>query len=117
MTRVLVVDDDEDLAELLAAQLGREGFEVSCAFGVAQAHELAHREHFDALVTDWHLLDGSAEDVAAGVDARVRVLLAGSAAPRGGTFQQVLLKPASARDVARALHEALGLGRPGSLER
>lgn len=114
MKRVLVVDDDEDLAELLAVQLQREGFEVRCAFGVAQAHALGREEHFDALVTDGHLVDGSGEDVAAGVDARVRVLLAGTATPRGETFQQVLLKPASARDVARALQAAFEPPRPGS---
>lgn len=109
MRRVLVVDDDEDLAELLATQLRREGFDVRCAFGVGQAAQLAEAEHFDALVTDWHLPDGSAEDVAARVPAAVRVLLAGSAAPRGAAFQQVLLKPASAADVARALAAELAL--------
>lgn len=103
MMRVLVVDDDEDLAELLTVQLGREGFDVRCAFSVAQARAFAQRERFDALVTDGHLADGSAEDVAAVVDARVRVLLAGSSAPKGSIFDRVLLKPASARDVAHAL--------------
>lgn len=103
MTRVLVVDDDEDLADLLSVQLRREGFEVHTAFSVAQAKSLAARLRFDALVTDWHLADGSAEDVARNVDAHVRVLLAGSSAPEGDLFHRVLLKPASSRDVADAL--------------
>jgi len=107
MTRVLVVDDDEDLAELLTVQLRREGFEVHTAFSVAQAKALAAQRRFDALVTDWHLADGSAEDVARNVDAHVRVLLAGSSAPRGDLFHRVLLKPASSRDVAEALRAAL----------
>lgn len=109
MSRVLVVDDDEDLAELLATQLRREGFDVRCAFGVRQAGLLAAEGGFDVLVTDWHLPDGSAEDVAARVPARVRVLLAGSTAPRGAAFQQVLLKPASASDVVRAISAALAV--------
>jgi DNA-binding response OmpR family regulator len=109
MNRVLVVDDDEDLAELLSSQLRREGFDVRCAFSVAQVRLLAQGERFDGLVTDWHLTDGSAEDVARSVQAGVRVLLAGSAAPRGDLFHHVLLKPASARDVAQALRSPLPL--------
>jgi ActR/RegA family two-component response regulator len=107
MTRVLVVDDDEDLADLLAVQLRRLGFEVDCAYSVAQAR--AHGEHgaYDALVTDGLLLDGTADAVAEVVPARARVLLAGSELSARPGFQKVLLKPAPAVDVGEAIRASL----------
>ncbi len=50
--RVLVVDDDRTIATTLAMILNKSGFEAEAAFSGPDALQLAHRSHFDFLVTD-----------------------------------------------------------------
>jgi DNA-binding NtrC family response regulator len=102
MTRVLLVDDDEDLATLLCEQLSRMGLDVRPAFSLAEAKACAAAERFDVLVSDGHLFDGGAEEVARAVPARLRVLLSGSDRTREG-FELVLLKPTTAQTLADAI--------------
>jgi DNA-binding NtrC family response regulator len=51
--RVLVVDDDEAVATSLTLILNKFGFEAVAAFSGTSAIELAHRAHFDMLVTNF----------------------------------------------------------------
>ena len=105
--RVLLVEDDEDLAQLLAGQLGRLGFEVTIAYSVAQARVTGGSGVFDVLVTDGQLLDGNADAVAESVRARARVLLAGTDGTGRPGFDRVLLKPAPAQELASAIRACL----------
>jgi DNA-binding response OmpR family regulator len=59
--RVLVVDDEKDLVELITYNLGRNGFEVLTAFNGNDALDLAQREIPDLVVLDLMLpgLDGT----------------------------------------------------------
>jgi DNA-binding response OmpR family regulator len=107
MIRVLVVDDDEELARLLALQLRREGFDVDCAYSVEEAKARGATGVFDALVSDGFLLDGTGEAVAEVVPARARVLLAGSEEPGRRGFQRVLIKPTPAEEVGAAIRACL----------
>jgi two-component system response regulator HydG len=50
--RVLVVDDEPEMTEMLAAGLSARGFEVVCKTSSDEAFVLAMREDFDAVVTD-----------------------------------------------------------------
>lgn len=52
MTRLLLVDDDRDVVELLAFALGREGFEVLRAYDSPTALRLLDEEHPDAALLD-----------------------------------------------------------------
>ncbi|GMU53381.1 MAG: hypothetical protein AMXMBFR33_25270 [Candidatus Xenobia bacterium] len=52
MFRVLVLEDDPDMRELLAMALTDEGYQVESASGGAQALELARAEPFDLVVAD-----------------------------------------------------------------
>jgi CheY-like chemotaxis protein len=52
MTRILVVDDEPDLLDILGAELRDRGFEVECAANGAEALEHARRARFDLLLTD-----------------------------------------------------------------
>ncbi|MBZ0160931.1 response regulator [Candidatus Methylomirabilis sp.] len=53
--KVLVVDDDPALRELLTDYLGRVGFDVHTATdGRAGLHALAE-SHFDLILTDYHM--------------------------------------------------------------
>jgi DNA-binding response OmpR family regulator len=59
-TRVLVVDDEQSLAKVVASYLQRDGHEVTCAFDGPRALEAARREPPDVVVLDLGLpgLDG-----------------------------------------------------------
>jgi DNA-binding response OmpR family regulator len=50
--RVLVVDDDDDLLEILGILLTSHGFEVSLADGGSKALEIARDEDLDVIVLD-----------------------------------------------------------------
>lgn len=50
--RLLVVDDDVRLRDLLIRYLGEQGFEVRGAADATQMEKMRHREHFDLMVLD-----------------------------------------------------------------
>ena len=77
LARVIVVDDDEDAADLLAFALPRHGFEVTVAHTLAEAKALMCGE-FDALVSDVHLPDGTGFDVLTEAPKRPRVAVIAS---------------------------------------
>lgn len=60
--RVLVVDDERQIVEFLAALLEDEGFEVQRAYDGEEAWERANREHPDLVISDVSMprLDGMA---------------------------------------------------------
>jgi two-component system response regulator PilR (NtrC family) len=56
--KVLVVDDEPDLLELLEMTLSRMGLDTSRAESVAEAQRMLDRDGFDLCLTDWNLPDG-----------------------------------------------------------
>jgi two-component system response regulator PilR (NtrC family) len=52
VARVLVVDDEKSMRDLLAITLQRAGYEVAMADGGEAAIECIRRESFDAILTD-----------------------------------------------------------------
>src|SRR3984893_903864 len=50
--RVLVVDDEKSMRDLLSITLGKEGYDVLTAAGGEPAIELLHRDSVDAVITD-----------------------------------------------------------------
>src|SRR6476620_5321014 len=56
--KVLVVDDEPDLLELLEMTLSRMGLDTSRAESVAEAQRMLDREPYDLCLTDWNLPDG-----------------------------------------------------------
>ncbi|MCC6989725.1 MAG: response regulator, partial [Acidobacteria bacterium] len=62
--RILVVDDERSLREMLSIVLGREGYEVTTAEDVGSAIELIRRGPLpDLLISDLRMPDGSGVDV------------------------------------------------------
>src|ERR1700735_2927475 len=53
--RLLLVDDDESLRELLVMTLEDGGFEVQAAANVTEAFKLMNSQTFDVLLTDLHM--------------------------------------------------------------
>lgn len=60
MARILIVEDERDLNELIGRQLQQEGHEVRSAFDGQTALSAAMGESFDLIILDWMLprLDG-----------------------------------------------------------
>jgi signal transduction histidine kinase len=61
--RILLVDDHADTREALQKLLSRRGYEVEAAESVQSALDLASKTHFDLLVSDIGLPDGSGLDI------------------------------------------------------
>src|SRR5439155_5568856 len=61
--RVLVVDDEQSMRELLAIVLKREGYDVVLADSGAAAIEALERERVDVLISDIKMADVSGVDV------------------------------------------------------
>ena len=61
--KVLLVEDHADTAKALSRLLSLSGFKVEIADTVHAAHELADAKHFDLLISDIGLPDGSGLDV------------------------------------------------------
>lgn len=56
--RLLVVDDDPDIRELVIQQLAREGYALNAAGNVAEVRATLAREPVDLIVLDLNLPDG-----------------------------------------------------------
>lgn len=61
--RVLVVEDEPDLADAVARGLRRQGYAVDVAFGAILAEEKLRSGGYDLAVLDWNLPDGSGLDL------------------------------------------------------
>ena len=53
--RILVIDDEPDLLEILELELKEAGYEVTCAGSGQDAVQRARREHFDVILTDYKM--------------------------------------------------------------
>jgi two-component system alkaline phosphatase synthesis response regulator PhoP len=62
--RILAVDDEEDILELLRFNLAREGYNVTCTPSGEEALNLARRDHPDLIVLDLMLPDVDGLEVA-----------------------------------------------------
>jgi CheY-like chemotaxis protein len=81
--RILLVEDDAEVCDVLTFLLGKEGYEVRPVFSLGEA--LARREQFDLYVIDRQLPDGDGLEMCRAVKrqasgARV-VIYSGSALP------------------------------------
>lgn len=61
--RVLVVDDDADIRDLIVHQVARAGFEASAAASVAEVQAMLEQTTYDLIVLDLTLPDGDGVDL------------------------------------------------------
>lgn len=61
--RILVIDDEPDIRELLAMTLARMDLDCAKAESLKQAHEMLSAQHFDLCLTDMRLPDGDGIDL------------------------------------------------------
>src|SRR5687767_7179557 len=115
--KVLVIDDEPDLLELLELTLSRMGLDTTRAESVAEADRLLDREPFDLCLTDMRLPDGEGLRVVEhinqkGLDVPVAVITAyGSAenavaALKAGAFDY-LAKPVALEQLRALVKQAL----------
>ncbi len=115
--RVLIIDDEPDLLELLELTLSRMGIDATRAETVADAVRLLDTEPFDLCLTDMRLPDGDGLRVVAhinnkGLDVPVAVITAyGSAenavaALKAGAFDY-LAKPVALEQLRALVKQAL----------
>jgi len=115
--RILVVDDEPDLLELLELTLSRMGLDTVCAQNVDEAVRLLDKEPFDLCLTDMRLPDGEGLRVVEhitqkGLDVPVAVITAfGSAenavaALKAGAFDY-LAKPVALEQLRALVKQAL----------
>lgn len=117
--RVLVVDDEADIRELLDLTLARMGLDADCAANLAEAREFLQRGSYQLCLTDMRLPDGEGlalvrEIGQGGLDLPVAVITAhGSmenavAALKAGAFDY-LSKPVSLDQLRALVRAALDL--------
>jgi two-component system response regulator PilR (NtrC family) len=115
--KVLIIDDEPDLLELLELTLSRMGLDTIRAESVADAIRLLDREPFDLCLTDMRLPDGEGLRIvehinAKGLDVPVAVITAyGSAANavaalKAGAFDY-LSKPVALEQLRALVKQAL----------
>lgn len=63
MTRVLVIDDESDIRELIDLTLIRMGLTASCVGTVSEAKAALDAGHFQLCLTDMRLPDGDGLDI------------------------------------------------------
>lgn len=116
-TRVLIVDDDADGCDLVAAILVARGAHVSCATSGPQALELIQQEHFDVVLSDIGMpdMDGyefmrtlrKAEDACSKLTPAIAVTAYAATADRQRAllsgYQMHIAKPIEARELIAAI--------------
>ncbi|MDR1709977.1 MAG: sigma-54 dependent transcriptional regulator [Candidatus Accumulibacter sp.] len=121
--RVLVIDDEEDIRELLDLTLARMGLSADCAGTVAEARALLKKRRYSLCLTDMRLPDGEGLEIVRLIGAEygetpVAVITAfGSAdnavaALKAGAFDY-LAKPVALDQLRTLIKSAINLPRPG----
>jgi two-component system response regulator PilR (NtrC family) len=121
-SRVLIVDDEADIRELLSLTLQRMGLDTDCAAGEFEATQLMQKHGYDLCLTDMRLPDGDGLKLLEHVGQHyastpVAVITAhGSAenavaALKAGAFDY-LAKPVSLNQLRSLVLSALKLPRP-----
>ncbi len=62
MSRVLIIEDEKAMSDLVAIKFRVEGFEVDQAGNLAEAKNLVSTKHYDAILSDYLLPDGDLVD-------------------------------------------------------
>jgi len=118
MTKILVADDDLTLREMMRLALTKEGYEVTAASDAATLDRLLGEDHFDLVVSDIYLGDGTAIDLLGRLhethpDTPVILVTAQgtvetvAAARQAGVFDY-LAKPFQIQSLVERVEDALG---------
>jgi len=121
--KILVVDDEQSMRELLEYVFREEGFAVSTASGVSDAAERLKADTFEVIISDLRMADGSGLDLLQLVQQRspesVFILITAYAssdsaidALKYGAYDYIT-KPFDVDELKRIVHQAARKIRPG----
>ncbi len=68
--RILLVDDEIEMADPLSRLLSREGYDVEVAHDGDRGSQLAHQGHYDLLILDWMLPQQSGLEICQALRSR-----------------------------------------------
>ena len=117
MTRILFVEDDEPLQLLFEHILLGAGYDVDCAASVDAATRLLKGRHYDLVLADGRLADGTGMIVAdrAAENGTTALIITGHAFDLGkeelGRYE-FLLKPVRPSELLDAIERVLHPARP-----
>jgi DNA-binding NtrC family response regulator len=115
--RILVVDDDEAMREMMSLALTKEGYRIDRAASAAAGVSILGENHFDLVIADIYLGDGTGLDLVDALNkeqADTRVILVtargsietAASARRHGVFDY-LAKPFELEHLVARVHAAL----------
>lgn len=82
--RLLIVDDDPALRQMLAWEFEELGYSVAAAADCASARQITSQQSFDAAILDYHLTDGTGLELGRHLKTcfpEIRIVLCSGAAP------------------------------------
>jgi len=114
MDRVLVIDDDRPIAELLKTALTKMGYQVKTASGGREGLRLFEKELFDLVITDVIMPDMDGRSVANQIRNSDRpwtpiIGMSGTPWLLKGEFDSVLSKPFGLKTLAVAVTKVLSV--------
>lgn len=111
MPRILVVEDDADVRFIVEHVLFEAGYEVDATGTMNGGAELLRRGHYDLVLADGKLPDGTGLDIAdMAVGKGIKALIVTGYAftlPRDADRHEILLKPLRPREIVDAVERAL----------
>jgi DNA-binding NtrC family response regulator len=122
-TRVILIDDEVDLLQMLAQELTDAGFEVTAVDNGRDAIRAVQRERFDVAITDFKMPDMDGLETAVAlkqIDPQLPIIMATGYASKAavlalGPYQLLvglLLKPFGLEQVLEVVDHALDAKRP-----
>jgi CheY-like chemotaxis protein len=124
--RILVVDDEDNLRDVLVEVLRREGHEVDSAVDGAQGLRLAEAQRYDLVITDLRMPELEGPELYRALRARYpddppRVIFMSAntgieeyAAFLAGTGEPALEKPFNLADMRQVVLQVLAQPKPGA---
>jgi DNA-binding response OmpR family regulator len=113
--KLLIVDDEPDLVDLLSFELERQGYRVATSTSGVEARELIRHQYFDLLITDLKMLGCSGIELCRAVRAKgdnTAIIVISGFSDVGDQLAQlqvfaVMKKPFSIQDLGLSIKAAL----------
>jgi DNA-binding response OmpR family regulator len=119
-TKLLYVEDDDDLRDMIAGAFVDAGFEVSPVSSAEAALEELHGGHFDIVVTDYNLPNATAAWLLENASSKgylkqtAVIVLTSERSPAGVPGYQVLRKPIDFGVLLTKISDAIGRLHPSA---